>query len=225
MTEIVKLRRRIKKLENIEIELGQLKKKLREKQEHIEATLNALPDLLFEVDCLGHIYEFHSARQELLYARPEEFIGKKVKEILPREPTAIIMSAIKRAAKKGSDFGATYSLKMTKSLNWFELSIAAKKVREDHHDRFVVLVRDITKRKQAEMEKEKLIFELKEAMSKIKMLSGLLPICASCKKIRDKKGNWHQLEIYIRDHSKAEFTHGICPKCAARLYPDPELEE
>ena len=70
------------------------------------------------------------------------------------------------------------------------------------------------------MEKEKLIVELKKAMSKIKMLSGLLPICASCKRIRDKKGNWHQLETYIRDHSKAEFTHGICPECAAKLYPD-----
>ena len=127
MTEIVKLRNRIKKLESIEFEHEQLKQELREKQERIEATLNALPDLLFEVDCLGHIYEFHSARQELLYARPEEFIGKKVKEILPKEPTAIIMSAIRRAAQKGSDFGATYSLEMAKSLNWFELSIASKK--------------------------------------------------------------------------------------------------
>ena len=220
MTEIVKLRNRIKKLESIEFEHEQLKQELREKQERIEATLNALPDLLFEVDCLGHIYEFHSARQELLYARPEEFIGKKVKEILPKEPTAIIMSAIRRAAQKGSDFGATYSLEMAKSLNWFELSIASKKEPKDKNGRFVVLIRDITKRKQAEMEREKLILELKKAMSKIKMLSGLLPICASCKRIRDKKGNWHQLEIYIRDHSKAEFTHGICPECAAKLYPD-----
>ena len=62
--------------------------------------------------------------------------------------------------------------------------------------------------------------ELKEALSKVKILSGFLPICSSCKKIRDDKGYWNQIETYIGNHSEAEFTHGICPKCAKRLYPD-----
>lgn len=55
-----------------------------------------------------------------------------------------------------------------------------------------------------------------EALTKVKMLSGMLPICASCKKIRDDKGYWKQIEAYIRDHSEAEFTHGICPDCASK---------
>jgi len=63
------------------------------------------------------------------------------------------------------------------------------------------------------------ITPLKEAQEKIKILSGLLPICASCKKIRDDKGYWNQIEGYIRDHSEAEFSHGICPECAKELYP------
>ena len=54
----------------------------------------------------------------------------------------------------------------------------------------------------------------------MKKLSGLLPICASCKKIRDDKGYWNQIESYIHDHSEAEFSHGICPDCFKRLYPD-----
>ena len=67
----------------------------------------------------------------------------------------------------------------------------------------------------------KSISEEKEAaLAKIKVLSGMLPICASCKKIRDDKGYWNQMEAYIRDHSEAEFTHGICPDCAKRLYPE-----
>jgi len=60
--------------------------------------------------------------------------------------------------------------------------------------------------------------ELQKALSEIKNLSGLLPICASCKKIRDDKGYWNQLELYIRDHSEAEFSHSICPICAEELY-------
>ena len=68
-------------------------------------------------------------------------------------------------------------------------------------------------------EKEKLIGELKEALAKVKILSGLLPICSSCKKIRDDKGYWNQIETYIRERSEADFTHGICPKCAKMLYP------
>jgi len=67
--------------------------------------------------------------------------------------------------------------------------------------------------------------DLLGAMSEIKKLKGILPICASCKKIRDDKGYWQQVELYIRDHSDAEFSHGICPDCARELYPDINLDE
>jgi AmiR/NasT family two-component response regulator len=62
--------------------------------------------------------------------------------------------------------------------------------------------------------------ELQEALTKVKTLSGLLPICASCKKIRDDQGYWQQVEEYIQKHSEAEFTHGICPDCVKKLYPE-----
>ena len=66
---------------------------------------------------------------------------------------------------------------------------------------------------QIEMEKETLIRELQESLARIKVLQGLLPICATCKNIRDEDGNWHHIETYIHQHSDAEFTHGVCPKC------------
>ena len=62
--------------------------------------------------------------------------------------------------------------------------------------------------------------KLEEALSKVKVLSGFLPICSSCKKIRDDKGYWNQIESYIKEHSMAEFSHGICPECAKKLYPE-----
>jgi hypothetical protein len=61
---------------------------------------------------------------------------------------------------------------------------------------------------------------LENAREKIKVLGGLLPICSSCKKIRDDEGYWNQIESYIRDHSEADFSHSICPDCARMLYPD-----
>lgn len=84
---------------------------------------------------------------------------------------------------------------------------------------------DITERKRREKEREKLIHELREALAQVKTLSGLVPICASCKKIRDDKGYWNQIELYIEKHSTAEFSHGICPECARRLYPQLYDEE
>ncbi len=79
---------------------------------------------------------------------------------------------------------------------------------------------DITEQKKAEAEREKLIAQLQDALADVKLLSGLVPICANCKKIRDDQGYWTQIESYIQDRSDAKFSHSICPDCAAKLYPD-----
>ena len=72
----------------------------------------------------------------------------------------------------------------------------------------------------AEREREVLILELQDALNRIRTLSGMLPICASCKKIRDDQGYWEQVETYIMKHTDAQFSHGICPECARTLYPE-----
>ena len=76
---------------------------------------------------------------------------------------------------------------------------------------------DVQKRTNTLLEEKNLA--LKEAMDNVKVLQGLIPICASCKKIRDTSGSWSQLEAYISDHSEANFSHGICPDCQQELYP------
>jgi PleD family two-component response regulator len=84
----------------------------------------------------------------------------------------------------------------------------------------VQLQQEIAERQRAEAEREQLIGHLQEALANIKTLSGLIPICAACKKIRDDTGYWNQLESYLLSHTEAEFSHGICPECVRRLYPD-----
>ncbi len=83
----------------------------------------------------------------------------------------------------------------------------------------VHVVRDVSEQRQRDRERETLIDHLREALARARVLGGLLPICASCKKIRDDRGYWNQIEIYLREHSDADFTHGICPQCAEELYP------
>jgi PAS domain S-box-containing protein len=79
---------------------------------------------------------------------------------------------------------------------------------------------DITERKQIEIDRENLITKLQDALKRIKRLRGIIPICASCKKVRDDTGYWNQLEIYIKKHTEADFSHLICPECAEKLYPE-----
>ncbi len=102
-------------------------------------------------------------------------------------------------------------------------------------DRWVSLntnLENIVEKRTAELEKKvkelnlseskraKTISELEKALEEVNSLSGLLPICASCKKIRDDKGYWNQIESYISEHSEADFSHGLCPDCAIKLYPE-----
>ena len=79
---------------------------------------------------------------------------------------------------------------------------------------------DITERKRAEAEREKLVEDLRAALAQVRTLGGLIPICSSCKKIRDDRGYWNILEAYISEHAHVTFSHGICPECEARLFAE-----
>jgi hypothetical protein len=85
---------------------------------------------------------------------------------------------------------------------------------------FLASIRDITYRKQVEDERTALIKELESALSEIKALTGLIPICANCKSIRDDQGYWQHLEAYFEQHAQVSFSHGLCPDCIATLYPE-----
>ena len=94
--------------------------------------------------------------------------------------------------------------------------MSARMLHINKEDIILIIARDITERKQAEAAREKLVMELQEALANVRILRGLLPICAWCKKIRDDQGYWRQMEAYIREHSEADFSHGICPACAQK---------
>ena len=98
---------------------------------------------------------------------------------------------------------------------WFELNLYPSRT-----GGLSVYFSDITQLKNAGRQRERPTSKLEDSLAPVKALSGLLPICASCKKIRDDHGTWRQIEVYIQEHSSAEFTHSVCPDCIERLYPE-----
>jgi signal transduction histidine kinase/DNA-binding response OmpR family regulator len=140
-------------LEMVNKELAERKRAevaLKEEHGRLEATLNAIPDLMFEVTRDGRILSYHASEPEALYKLPEQFIGKTVAEVLPVKAADAVIEAVARADVKGRHRGTAYCLDMPSGRHWYELSIAAKGETGEPRDRFLVLVREITERKEAE---------------------------------------------------------------------------
>lgn len=141
-------------------------------------------------------------------------IGKPVKEVFSFWPE---FSAFLRA-----DNIAELEIKLERGETpvWFLIARTPLVAAYSSPTGTLIVCRDITLRKQIEEEREMLITELQEALASVKTLGGLLPICASCKKIRDDEGYWNQVDKYISKHTDAKFTHGICPDCAQKALSD-----
>lgn len=116
--------------------------------------------------------------------------------------------------------GEFHNRKKNGELYWESASISPIRNADGEITHFVSVKEDITARKRTEADRDKLIQELQAAVANVKSLTGLLPICAGCKKIRDDKGYWSQVESYIAAHSGATFTHGMCPECIEKWYPE-----
>ena len=145
----------------------------------------------------------------------DELIKLKITDINMRSKKEIFMEMDRAKSEKRNCFNFKHRLSngVIKDVEVFSGPIIREK--------FLLcsVIHDISKRKSTEKERERLIDELQNALAEVKKLRGFLPICSSCKKIRDDKGYWNQIESYIRDHSEAEFTHSICPECTKKLYP------
>jgi PAS domain S-box-containing protein len=144
-------------------ELKQAEERIRAAQGDLQATLEAVPDLLFDVDRDGRFHDFRSPRSDLLYATPAQFMGRTVQEVMPAEAGAVMMAAIHQADASGHTSGVQYELELPSGRHWFELSVARKPVAAGEPARFIVLARDITERRRAELERQALERHLQEA--------------------------------------------------------------
>ena len=150
----------------------------------------------------------------------EELRGKNPRLLKSGESPPETYQQLWQTIVSGGEWhGEFHNRKKNGELYWEAAAISPIRNAQGTITHFLGVKEDITLHKQMETEREGLIAELQEALARVKALSGLVPICASCKKIRDDKGYWNQLEAYLSSHSEARFSHGICPECAQKLYP------
>jgi DNA-binding NtrC family response regulator len=124
-----------------------------------------------------------------------------------------------QALNNGTVAYLTKPLEMNEVLSLIKQILEKQRLMIENSELLQSLQKELAERKRVEKERESLIKDLQDALAKVKTLSGLIPICAACKKIRDDQGYWNHIEEYIRDHSEAEFSHSLCPDCAKELYP------
>ncbi|HTK95103.1 MAG TPA: PAS domain S-box protein [Terriglobales bacterium] len=167
----------------------------------------------------GTLLAVNPAAAQCLGYPAEQAVGHTIAEFMPPESAAGFAEYLAAIQKHGRHSGEMHL--RTRSGDVRVWSYSNVVVRPDRGEPYVIgHAVDITERRRAEVDRERLIAELQEALGRVKTLTGLLPICSSCKKIRDDRGQWNHVEAYIRDRSDANFSHGICPDCAHRLYPD-----
>jgi PAS domain S-box-containing protein len=196
-----------------------LNAEMTEAKKDFELIFNTSPDAAVVTRISdGHILDINSGFTALTGFTREESVGKSSINMLWKNPDDR-QKVIHELQQKGfcENFEAIFQRKDGTEL----VGLMSAKVITLQGDPYIIsITRDITARKRAEEEQKKLLVDLQVALADIKTLSGLIPICSSCKKIRDDKGYWNILESYLMKHSDAKFTHGICPDCLVKLFPD-----
>ncbi|MBA3036323.1 MAG: PAS domain S-box protein [Desulfobacterium sp.] len=212
------------------------------------SVLDCLPGIFYLYDEDGNIIRWNKNHEDLTGFSAEEIKQKKVLDWVDGSDKDIIANKAKECFVKGKSYAqADLIIKNGSKVPYY---FTALRMTVNDKNFLIGMGIDITLLKRAEKELKKINDELEnrveertlelmqantrlseeiedrnKAEEKLKILRGLLPICTNCKKIRDDKGYWNQIETYIQNHSEAEFTHGICQDCYKLLYPDFADEE
>jgi PAS domain S-box-containing protein len=194
---------------------------LQELQDQFRLMVENSHDILTIRNADGRIRYTSPSFHRILGYKQEEVIGSTAFELIHPEDRETVLTALNEFVKNpGARDSLQYRARHANG-SWVSLEVVAYNMLDDPAVRGVVISgRDISERKQAEAGKDQLIEDLQRTLSSAKTLTGVLPICASCKKIKDENGNWQQIEAYIRERSKVEFSHGMCPECARLWFPD-----
>jgi PAS domain S-box-containing protein len=227
----------------------QLREEIEERKQAEQALANSerrltdiiefLPDPTWVIDIDGKVIAWNRAVERITAIAKQDMIGKggyAYSVPFYGEPRPLLIDlALKRDARWEKDYlilqeedgmlvaSESFHPFMEGGGRYFAATASKLYDAQENVAGAIESIRDITAAKRLEKEREKLIGELQGAIAKVRTLSGLLPICAACKKIRDDRGYWNQIETFIRDHSEAEFSHSICPDCARKLYTDLDL--
>jgi PAS domain S-box-containing protein len=198
----------------------QREQSLGELNDHFRKMVENSHDILTIRDADCRIRYTSPSFHRVMGYKQEEMIGTTGFELIHPEDRSTVENALNEFWKNpGARDSIQYRAKHANG-TWVSLEVMAYNMLDHPDVRGVVINgRDISRRKNKETSKDQLIAELQQAISNVKTLTGVLPICASCKKIREGD-KWQQIESYIRERSQVEFTHAMCPECTQLWYPD-----
>jgi PAS domain S-box-containing protein len=190
----------------------------------LRALIDNLPDLIYFKDTKGrYVLNNRAHLLSIGAARQEDVLGKTTFDFNPPELAKQYFEDEMQIVLTGKALLDREELALHRDTGEKRWHLTSKIPLKDHQGKVTGIAgisRDITERKNLEKQRDQYVLELKAALERVKTLSGLLPICASCKNIRDDQGYWQQVEGYIMQHSQAKFTHSLCPECVKRLYPE-----
>jgi PAS domain S-box-containing protein len=184
----------------------------------LAAIVESTDDAIYGKNLDGTLVSWNKAAERIFGYTADEIIGHSVSILYPLDRRDELIDIMERI-KHGQRVGLYETARLRKDGRFIPVSVTISPVL-DNSGKVVgasAITRDITLRKNDEAERFKLIEELTESLKQVKTLSGLLPICSSCKRIRDDQGYWQQVETYIAEHTNAGFTHGICPDCLSKF--------
>ena len=203
----------------------------------LRKVIDAIPSLTFVVDDDVRIIHLNSTAVSILGIERDRLLLRRGGEILhcihagatpggcghaPRCRDCLIRNSVGESLRGNAVYRQTTPMQLDGAEGPSEVFFRVTTAPFEYNGTSYVLLtlEDETARHRAERAREALVAELQEALAKIRTLRGLIPICAWCKKVRDDAGYWRKVEDYIRDHSEADFSHGICPQCFKDVYPD-----
>lgn len=199
--------------------------------EFVDALLNAIPEPFLIIDEHGYYVQIVGGADGKKYHDGRHLVGKRMHDVMEAALADEFLAQVRRAIESRQVLDYVYQLS-AKDLRgsealpgpegklWFEAHVAPIKEIEGRPRMVAWIAFNITELKNTILEKESLIGRLQKAINEIKTLRGILPLCSFCKKIRDDKGYWNQLEAYLSKHSDADLSHGVCPDCARLHYPE-----
>ena len=187
----------------------------------LAAIIESCEDAIIGKGLDGKIVSWNAGACKLYGYTSAEAVGQSITLLVPPEHAQALGPLMERV-ERGEHISHFETTRRRKDGELAEVSLSMSPVRNSDGQIVGIstIAHDIAERKRAERERERLVGELQRALAEVKTLSGLLPICSHCKKIRDDKGSWNQIEVYIRERSNADFTHSVCPECAKRYFPE-----
>ncbi len=196
---------------------------LRQSEERFRSVAQSATDAIILADGDGNVILWNKSAHTMFGYSEEEVLGKSSTLLIPERYREAHQQGMERYRSTGEaqPMGKTFEIQgLRKDGSEFPVEISLSGWKKENSMFHSGIIRDVTERKRAEKEREKLVNDLQDAFINIKTLDGLIPICASCKNIRDDQGYWTQVEQYVMEHSDAMFSHSVCPQCLVKLYPE-----